>query len=703
MAKDKKVLVVGGGGRCHAIVDALARSPQVAKIWCAPGNAGIGAQAECVPLKDTDVPGLLKFAQEQGIDLTVVGPEAALSVGIVDAFRAAGLRIFGHTQAATRIESSKEFAKVLMEKYGIPTAAYRSFDNFDEALTYVNGRPFPAVLKYDGLAAGKGVVIAANAEEAEAALRSMLLDEAFGKGRVVVEDFLTGPEFSFMAFVDGERVYPMPLSQDHKRAFDGDRGPNTGGMGAYTGLPFITEEDRAFAQKEILEAAAKAMAAEGCPLSGVLYGGLMKTPDGVKVIEFNARFGDPETEVVLPLLESDIYELFSAVAEGRYAAQPVWRDAVTLGVVLATRGYPGSYQKGFEIKGLESVDAKVYHMGTKRDGDRLLTNGGRVLMVVAEGADIRAAYRKVYAEISKIACDSLFYRRDIAHWALDGRLLDGKALSASIKEDLRERIGKLEVKYGRKPSLAVIIVGNNPASQVYVRNKVKTAIYLGMNSRLITMAEDISEEALLDMIGHLNRDPELDGILVQLPLPKQIDEARVIDAIAKEKDVDGFHPLNVADLWLGRPCTVPCTPKGILRLIDESGIDLKGKTAVVVGRSNIVGKPVAKLLLDRNATVVIAHSRTKDLKSVTLQADVLVVAVGKVNVVTGDMVKPGAVVIDVGMNRDAEGRLCGDVDFPGARLRASWITPVPGGVGPMTIAMLMENTVECFLARMEGK
>ena len=232
-------------------------------------------------------------------------------------------------------------------------------------------------------------------------------------------------------------------------------------MGAYTGLPFITEEDRAFAQKEILEAAAKAMAAEGCPLSGVLYGGLMKTPDGVKVIEFNARFGDPETEVVLPLLESDIYELFSAVAEGRPAVQPVWRDAVTLGVVLATRGYPGSYQKGFEIKGLESVDAKVYHMGTKRDGDRLLTNGGRVLMVVAEGADIRAAYGKVYAEISKIACDSLFYRRDIAHWALDGRLLDGKALSASIKEDLRERIGKLEVKYGRKPSLAVIIVGNS--------------------------------------------------------------------------------------------------------------------------------------------------------------------------------------------------------------------------------------------------
>ena len=258
----KKVLVVGGGGRCHAIVDALSRSPQVAKIWCAPGNAGIAAQAECVPLKDTDVSGLLSFAKEQGIDLTVVGPEAALSVGIVDAFRAAGLAIFGHTQAATRIESSKEFAKILMEKYGIPTADYRSFSDFQEALDYVNARPFPAVLKYDGLAAGKGVVIAANPQEAEAALRSMLLDEAFGKGRVVVEDHLTGPEFSFMAFVDGERVYPMPLSQDHKRAFDGDKGPNTGGMGAYTGLPFITEQDREFALYQILEAAAKAMCAE---------------------------------------------------------------------------------------------------------------------------------------------------------------------------------------------------------------------------------------------------------------------------------------------------------------------------------------------------------------------------------------------------------------------------------------------------------
>ncbi|MBR4687731.1 MAG: phosphoribosylamine--glycine ligase, partial [Bacteroidales bacterium] len=334
----KTVLVIGGGGREHAIVDALSRNPQVEKIYCAPGNAGIGQQAFNVALKDTDVEGLLAFAKDNQVDLTVVGPEASLAVGIVDAFRAAGLKIFGHTKAATAIESSKEFAKRLMEKYGIPTAGYKAFSGYDEALAYVSARPFPAVLKYDGLAAGKGVVIAQNLDEAKAALADMLLDHSFGEGRVVVEDFLTGPEFSFLCFVDGNRVYPMPLSQDHKRAFDGDKGPNTGGMGAYTGLPFITEEDKEFAYEEIMCKAAEAMVAEGRPLSGVLYGGLMKTPQGIKVIEFNARFGDPETEVVLPLLESDIYDIFEAVATGRETEAPVWRKAFSLGVVLASKG-----------------------------------------------------------------------------------------------------------------------------------------------------------------------------------------------------------------------------------------------------------------------------------------------------------------------------------------------------------------------------
>ena len=414
----KTVLVIGGGGREHAIVDALSRSPQVGKIYCAPGNAGIGAQASNVPLKDTDVEGLKAFALDNKVDLTVVGPEAALAAGIVDSFRAAGLKIFGHTQAATAIESSKEFAKKLMDKYGIPTAAYRSFTSFEEALDYVSRRPFPAVLKYDGLAAGKGVVIAADLEEARQALSDMLLDHSFGAGKVVIEDYLTGPEFSFLCFVDGERVYPMPLSQDHKRAFDGDKGPNTGGMGAYTGLPFITDEDRRFAYTQIMCKAASAMAAEGLPLSGVLYGGLMKTPQGIKVIEFNARFGDPETEVVLPLLESDIYSIFEGVATGTPVAPPEWKDEVTMGVVLASKGYPGHYQKGFSIEGLDKVDAQVYHMGTALSEGRYLTNGGRVLMVVGSGPGLAQASKKVYEQVRKIECDNLFYRNDIAHIGL---------------------------------------------------------------------------------------------------------------------------------------------------------------------------------------------------------------------------------------------------------------------------------------------
>ncbi|MDD6363842.1 MAG: phosphoribosylamine--glycine ligase [Bacteroidales bacterium] len=414
-----KVLVVGGGGREHSIVDALSRSPKVSEIFCAPGNAGIAAQARCLPIKDTDVDGLLSFARENAIDLTVVGPEAALSAGIADAFRAAGLKIFGHTKAASRIETSKEFAKLLMEKYGIPTAGYRSFDSYGDALAYVSARPFPAVLKYDGLAAGKGVVIAADLKEAEGALRDMLLDDRFGKGKVVVEDYLTGPEFSFMCFVNGNEVYPMPLSQDHKRAYDGDKGPNTGGMGAYTGLPFISDDDREFALEKVMKATAAAMVAEGCPLSGVLYGGLMKTEEGIKVIEFNARFGDPETEVVLPLLESDIYDIFEAIACGRAAAEPVWSDDVTIGVVLASKGYPGSYDKGFGISFDKDLDAKVYHMGTSISDGQLVTSGGRVLMVCGRGRNLGQTRDKVNSEVEKVHCSNLFHRTDIGHKAFE--------------------------------------------------------------------------------------------------------------------------------------------------------------------------------------------------------------------------------------------------------------------------------------------
>ena len=414
----KKVLVIGSGGREHAIVYALSRSPQVEKIYCAPGNAGIAQLAECVAIKDTDVEGLLLFAKETEVDLTVVGPEAALAAGVVDAFRAERMPIFGHTKAATQIESSKEFAKIIMQKYNVPTAAYQSFTDYEAALAYIKAGSLPTVLKYDGLAAGKGVVIATTLEEADAALQDMLCNEAFGKGKVVIEDYLEGPEFSFMCFVNGENVYPMPLSQDHKRAYDNDEGPNTGGMGAYTPLPFVTEEDEAFAKKYVLEAVAKGMCQEGLPLTGVLYGGLMKTAQGVKVIEFNARFGDPETEVVLPLLESDAYDLFYSIATGKQLSTLQWRDEATIGVVLASKGYPGDYAKGAVIEGVEQFDGPVFHMGTKNDNGVLKTNGGRVMMCIATGKDIAAAREKVYAEIAKIKCDNLFYRKDIAHWAL---------------------------------------------------------------------------------------------------------------------------------------------------------------------------------------------------------------------------------------------------------------------------------------------
>lgn len=413
----KKVLVVGSGGREHAIVEALSRSPQVGKIFCAPGNAGIAEQAQIVAIKETDVATLKSFALENAIDLTVVGPEAALAVGIVDEFRAAGLSVFGHTKQATQIESSKEFAKKLMLKYGIPTAGYKSFDSYQEAKDYVFSRPLPAVLKYDGLAAGKGVVVAETLQQADNALREMLLDDCFGQGRVVVEDFLEGPEFSFMCFVCGDKLYPMPLSQDHKRAYDGDKGPNTGGMGAYTRLPFVTDEDWKFAFEKIMQPTATAMQCEGLPLTGVLYGGLMKTADGIKVIEFNARFGDPETEVVLPLLNSDIYEVFASIAENKSLKNPEWDDAATIGIVLASKGYPGAYQKGFPILGLETVDAKIYHMGTAVQNNSVVTSGGRVMIVVSKAPTLVEAHAKAMTEIPKIACENLFYRSDIGHKA----------------------------------------------------------------------------------------------------------------------------------------------------------------------------------------------------------------------------------------------------------------------------------------------
>ncbi|MBQ5710568.1 MAG: phosphoribosylamine--glycine ligase [Alistipes sp.] len=410
------VLVIGSGGREHAIVEAISRSPKATKIYAAPGNAGIAALAECVAIKDTDVEGLVEFAKSNGVELTVVGPEASLAAGVVDRFREEGLKIFGPTKAAAEIEASKDFAKRLMVKYDVPTAAYATFSDFDQALAYVKKGSLPTVLKYDGLAAGKGVVIATTMEEAEATLRDMLLDTRFGKGSVVIEEFLTGEEFSLMCFVAGNKICPMPVAQDHKRAYDNDEGPNTGGMGAYTELPFISKEDHDYAMQNIMQRVADAMVAEGTPFTGVLYGGLMKTPQGIKVIEFNARFGDPETEVVLPRLKSDAIDVFMTVANNE-APVAEWSDEATLGIVLASKGYPGDYAKGFVIKGTERVESKVYHMGTAIKDGELVTAGGRVMFVVASAPTLREAQMKAREDIAKIECSNLYHRTDIGNKA----------------------------------------------------------------------------------------------------------------------------------------------------------------------------------------------------------------------------------------------------------------------------------------------
>ncbi len=373
-----------------------------------------------VAIADTDAEALADFAERNEIGLTVVGPEAALDRGVADCFKRKNLRIFGPTKAAARIESSKDFAKRLMTEHGVPTAAYRTFTDYAAAVEYVRSRSLPTVWKYDGLAAGKGVVIAQTFDEAEQALRDMLVDDRFGHGRVVVEEFLQGEEFSLMCFVSGRNLCPMPVAQDHKRAYDNDEGPNTGGMGAYTGLPFIDRSDIDYAMEHIMRPVAEALDEEGTPFCGVLYGGLIKTADGIKVIEFNARFGDPETEVVLPLLESDLCRLMCDVADGK-AVEARWSDMATIGVVLASKGYPGSYEKGCAIDLPSDLDATVYHMGTKLDAGRLVTAGGRVMIVVCAAATLAEARDKVRRQVERIGCDNLFHRNDIADKAFKNR------------------------------------------------------------------------------------------------------------------------------------------------------------------------------------------------------------------------------------------------------------------------------------------
>ena len=411
-----KVLVIGRGGREHAIVKKFKRDG-IEEIFCAPGNPGM-AEATLVNIEETDVTLLATWAKENEIDLTVVGPEMALMAGVVDAFEAEELKVFGPNKAAAYIEGSKAFAKRLMEKYNIPTAAYGEFDNTQvkEALAFLEQQSMPIVIKADGLAAGKGVVICQTVDEAKATVNDMLIDASFGaaSASVVIEEFLDGEEFSLMSFVAGNKFYPMPIARDYKRAYDNDEGLNTGGMGAHSPHPLITEEDYQIALQKVVKPTVDAMIAEGIPFTGILYAGLIKTSEGSKVIEFNARFGDPETEVVLPLLETELSVALLDFLEGKDVDMK-WRNEQTVGVVLAAKGYPTDYAKGVPIRALDALEGvDIYHMGTGVVDGEIVTNGGRVLFVVASGADLAAAREKVYAEIKKIECDDLFYRMDIA-------------------------------------------------------------------------------------------------------------------------------------------------------------------------------------------------------------------------------------------------------------------------------------------------
>ena len=422
-----KVLVIGSGGREHALAWKLNQSPKCSQVFVAPGNPGTATETNIsnVDIKVEDIAGLVKFAQDNAIDLTVVGPEVPLTMGVVDAFEAAGLRCFGPSKAAAQLEASKSFTKDFLARHQIPTAAYQVFTQVDEAKAYIQEQGAPIVVKADGLAAGKGVIVAMTEAEAIAAVEDMLSGNAFGDAgsRVVIEEFLEGEEASFIVMVDGEHVLAMATSQDHKRVGDGDTGPNTGGMGAYSPAPVVTADVHQRIMDEVIYPTVHGMAAEGHPYKGFLYAGLMIDTSGApKVIEFNCRFGDPETQPIMLRMKSDLVELCDAAINGRLDQHSSeWDNRASVGVVLAAGGYPGSYSKGDVISGLPDTDTdgeKVFHAGTRLNGDRVVTNGGRVLCATALGSTVTEAQKRAYELASRIRWDGVFYRRDIGHRAI---------------------------------------------------------------------------------------------------------------------------------------------------------------------------------------------------------------------------------------------------------------------------------------------
>ena len=418
-----KVLVVGSGGREHAICWALKKSPKVTELYCAPGNGGIGEIARCVDVKATDIPGMVAWAKEHSIDFVMVAPDDPLAMGMVDALEAEGIRAFGPRKNAAIIEGSKAFSKELMKKYGIPTADYAVFTDKEQALYYVEKQGAPIVVKCDGLALGKGVVVAQTLDEAKEAVVNMMENKAFGEAgaKVVIEECMTGPEVTVLAFTDGKTIVPMPSSQDHKRAYDGDQGPNTGGMGAISPCPNYTPELSKVCMDTIFLPTVKALNAEGRTFQGVIYFGMMLTPKGPKVVEYNARFGDPECQAVLSLLETDLMDILEACVDGTLDQVNVkFKDAASCCLVLASGGYPVAYEKSKEITGLDQVkDAVVFHAGTRKQDGKFLTNGGRVLGVTAVAPTLREAVVKAYAAAGHVFFEKMHFRKDIGYHILD--------------------------------------------------------------------------------------------------------------------------------------------------------------------------------------------------------------------------------------------------------------------------------------------
>lgn len=417
-----KILVIGSGGREHTLAQKFMQSPKVEAVFCAKGNPGMKKDGiQLADIAEDDHPALIRFAKENQIDWAFIGPEVPLLNGIADDFETAGLKVYGPKKAAGMIEGSKDFAKQIMAKYNIPTGAYQTFTDCEKAEAYVKAQGAPIVIKADGLAAGKGVVVAMTIEEAVIALKDMLEDNKFGDSgaKVVVEEFLAGQEFSLLAFVRNEEVYPMVIAQDHKRAYDGDRGPNTGGMGAYSPVPQIPAEMVEEAVETIVKPAAKGMVAEGCAFSGILYAGLIATEAGPKVIEFNARFGDPETQVVLQRLESDLAEIIDDLLNGKVPVIKWQTEGYSLGVVVAADGYPGSYEKGVELPDFDALDGNIYYAGVAEKDGRLVTNGGRVYLIEASGATLEEAQQKVYSVLDSADTKGTFYRHDIGAKAIE--------------------------------------------------------------------------------------------------------------------------------------------------------------------------------------------------------------------------------------------------------------------------------------------